>query len=306
MLVSYKPAWPQILKSVGPSLIAVLVVAISATAFDWYTRDLAILAIPDLPLSLIGALLGILLGFRTNSAYGRWWEARSLWGSIVNDSRNWARQVIAFTPSTGEVTLKRAESFRRQMIYYQIAFVHALRRHLRGEDPLQDLSQFMGDNEQLDKLRAEKNVPLAIIQQMATRLAAAVSEGMLSDFRFVALDATLCRMIEYQGGSERIKNTPFPRQYDYYPEFVARVYCYLFPLAICHKIGLATPLLTLLVALALLLVNEIGKELESPFDDLVHGMPLNAICRTIEINLRQQLGEIQLPAPIAPVNGVLP
>jgi putative membrane protein len=305
MLINYRPAWWQIFRSVGPSLIAVLVVAVAATLFDWYTHYLRILSIPDLPLTLIGALLGILLGFRTNAAYGRWWEARIIWGAIVNDSRTWARQVMSFTAANGEVTLERVRSFRREMIYHQMAFVNALRCHLRDEDPFEELSQFLGDNDQVAKLRAEKNVPIAIIRHMAMRLADATAAEMLSDFRFVALNNTLSRMIDHQGGCERIKNTPFPKQYDYYPEFIARVYCYLLPLVVCDSLGFVTPVLTLLVALALLLVNEIGKELESPFDDLVNGLPLSAICRTIEINLRQHLGETHLPMAIVPIKGVL-
>jgi putative membrane protein len=114
------------------------------------------MVVPGLPVSLIGAALGIILGFRTNSAYDRWWEARILWGALVNSSRTLARQIIAFTQDT---------QFARQIVLSQIVFVHVLRRHLREEDLWPELERRL-PAELVAKLKAEQNVPAALLHIM--------------------------------------------------------------------------------------------------------------------------------------------
>jgi putative membrane protein len=119
------------------------------------------------------------------------------------------------------------------------------------------------------------------------------------------MDATLSELTDIQGSCERIKNTPLPRQYDYYPELFVKAYCLLIPAVLVRELGWVTPLVTTLVSFVLLVLNQIGKNLENPFDNQVYDTPMTALSRTIEISLLQALDEKQLPPAEQPINGVL-
>src|SRR5215470_8711630 len=114
-----------------------------------------------IPLSLFGSALGVVLAFRNATSYARWWEARTLWGAIVNNSRSWGRQVTTVMRPCDGGDSADLEQMQRQMVYYQIAYVHALRQHLRRQDPLEEVTTVLTAQE-IDELRGEKNVPLAI------------------------------------------------------------------------------------------------------------------------------------------------
>lgn len=339
--------------------IAVLVSAAHVAGWRW-------LDVPALPVSLLAATLGILLGFRNNSGYERWWEARTLWGGIVNQSRTFARQVVTLLPVTpvasddaGErravgprlvtsrlldtalaaaepvvVTESRsadgsdgavrdrdgtAAAWRharttpgagvtaevRELVHAQIGFVNALRCHLRREDPIPEIAPFFPPAV-LEALRGEQNVPNAVLAWIATRLRR-ILDGRRADdtFRLIALDATLTELTNLMGGCERIKNTPIPRPYDWLPNVMVRLYLLILPLGMVADLGLVTPVVTAVIALLFLALDAIGRAVETPFENDVNDTPMTALCRTIEINLRQMLGEQELPGPVQPVDGVL-
>ncbi len=120
-------------------------------------------ALEEIPLSLFGSAIGVILAFRNSTSYARWWEARILWGSIVNNCRSWARLVTTTLRSGDKAVSGEIEQMRRKMVYYQIAWVHSLRQHLRRLDPLSDVSSLL-TTEEIDALRDQKNVPVAIQQ----------------------------------------------------------------------------------------------------------------------------------------------
>jgi putative membrane protein len=120
-----------------------------------------------------------------------------------------------------------------------------------------------------------------------------------------SIDATLTELTAIQGGCERIKNTPMPRQYDQYPELFVQIYCLLLPTVLVQELGWLTPAVTALVSFVLLVLNRIGKNLEDPFENQVYDTPMTALSRTIEINLLQTLEEKSLPVAVQPVKGVL-
>ena len=304
MVVDNYPSWPRILRQVARPLCLFVAVAIVVTILEKRSHPFKAIPIPDITLSLLGAVLGILLAFRTNSAYARWWEARQLWGRLVNNSRSLARQALSFTHHVEEERRTEASRFARSLISSQIAYAHALRCALRNQDPWSDIAQWLG-NDALDGLRNQKNVPAALLQSMGLHLAEAADAGMISEFRLQRLDATLSELTDIQGGCERIKNTPLPRQYDYYPELFVKAYCLLVPTILVQELGWLTPLATALVSFVLLVLNRIGKNLEDPFKNEVYDTPMTALSRTIEINLLQALKHEQLPPAIQPVNGVL-
>lgn len=261
-------------------------------------------ALEEIPLSLFGSAIGVILAFRNSTSYARWWEARTLWGSIVNNCRSWARLVTTVVRSGDKALSGEIEQMRRKMVYYQIAWVHALRQHLRRLDPLSELSGLLSA-EEIDALRDQKNVPVAIQQWQSILLRDALDRGWVDLAQWHAMNQSLDDLVDAQGGAERIKNTPMPRQYDYLPQVCAHMFCFLLPLAMVSSLGWFTPLGSTLVGFIFLALDKIGRDLEDPFDNTVHDIPLTSISRTVEINLRQMLGETELPQPVVPVNDVL-
>ncbi len=193
---------------------------------------------------------------------------------------------------------------QRRLVYHQIAYVHALRQHLRGLEPWAELVPLLSD-EELGELRDKKNVPLAIQQQMSELLRKSQSRGWVDLTQWLAMDNSLDDLMHAQGGTERIKNTPMPRQYYYYPRLFVQIYCMLLPLALVTNMGWYTPLGSTLVGFIFLALDKIGQDLEDPFDNNIYDVPLTSITRTIEVNLRQLLGETVVPKPETPVHGVL-
>jgi putative membrane protein len=298
-----RPQPRRLLFYVGrPLLILVLydvavVVAYQVRHWEW-------VALPHIPLALFGSAIGVILGFRNQSSYGRWWEARTLWGSVVNNSRSWAREVLtSMLPSKSGEDAELKETQRR-MVYLQIAYVHALRQHLRKLEPWADLAPFLEERE-LSALRNEKNVPLAIQEMMGDLLRECLMRGWIDRMQWRAMDESLNDLTDAQGGAERIKNTPMPKQYDYFPQLFVQIYCILLPLALVSNMGWFTPLGSTLVGFIFLALDKIGRDLEDPFENTIYDVPLTSITTTIEVNLRQLLGETDLPPATAPIDGVL-
>ena len=303
MVVSNYPYWPRILKQIGKLLAAIFVLSIIAFLIDMHGHILRYVTIPEVAVTILGAALTILLGFRTNSAYGRWWEARTLWGALVNNSRSLARQAVSFSPPHGSDAAD-SSGFARDFVYRQIAFVHAVRCSLRRQPPWDEIQPFL-DTDTVQHLKAEQNVPAAILMSMGKRLANAVQQHVIDQWQMQRMDTTLSELSNILGACERIKNTPLPRQYDYYPELFIKIYCTLLPFVIVDEVGLWTPLITVVVGFVFLVLNRIGKNLEDPFENRPYDVPLTSLSRTIEINLRQALGEKDVPAPVQAVGGVM-
>jgi putative membrane protein len=261
-------------------------------------------ALPHIPLTLFGSAIGIIVAFRNQSAYARWWEARTLWGALVNNSRSWARQVTTVMMPLSEAEAAELKMVQRRLVYYQIAYVIALRQHLRGLEPWEELARLLSEQE-LSELRDARNVPLAIQQQMGALLRHCQLRQWIDIAHWLALDANLDDLVDAQGGVERIKVTPMPKQYDYFPQLFVKIYCVLLPLALVTNMGWFTPLGSTLVGFIFLALDKIGRDLEDPFENSIYDVPLTAITTTIEINLRQLLGETVLPQAEKPVHGVL-
>ena len=262
------------------------------------------IALPHIPTALLGSAIGIILSFRNNSSYGRWWEARTIWGSIVNNTRSFGRQVTTNLrwQRTGDEEDVRV--MQRELIYHQIAFTLALRQQLRGLPPLDELHGLLPEAT-LMELAKQKNIPFAIQVRQGHMLRESLERDWLDSLQWSALDSTLNDFADAQGASERIKNTPMPKQYTFYPRLFVQIYCLLLPLALVQSMGWFTPLGSTLVGFIFLALDRIGSDLENPFDNTIYDIPLTSMARGIEINLRQVLGEQHLPEPIAPVAGVL-
>jgi len=306
MIVSWVVRPKQIAREMGWHLAILLVwdffVVIAEMVLHWNW-----VSWPDVPLALYGAAIGLLVSFRNASTYNRWWEARTLWGAIVNKSRTFARQVLntmSAPKDSDGAEQQEAEVLRRRLVTYQIAYVHALRQQLRGLDPVAEVARVLPD-EDWSGLAGEKNAALAIQRRMGDMLTAARHRGWISEWEWQAIDDSLEGLMDAQGGAERINNTPMPKQYDFLAWFFVLIYCVILPVGIVERLGWFTPLGSTIVGFMFMALDKIGRDLEDPFDNSIYDVPLTAITTTIEINLRQLLGEKELPAPMKPVEGVL-
>ena len=305
MIVGRKISLQSVGASVRRTNLVFLLWSLTVTAIDRRT-GFEFLSITSTPLTILGAALTIFLAFRTNSAYDRWWEARILWGGIVNQSRILVRQLLTFTATEGGKHDKSALQQRivHEITYQQIAFVNALRAHLRGQDAAEAARPYLPSAE-ADALEDAPNVPDTLLVGMSLRLRKAYNDGLLDTIQLAAVDATLTELTNLLGGCERIKNTPLPRQYDTIPQLAILVFGLLLPLGLAESQGWWTPLLSMLIISLFIAVDSIGSNIEDPFENSIHDTPMTALCRTIEINLKYTLGEKDLPPKIEPRRGVL-
>jgi putative membrane protein len=259
------------------------------------------------PFTIIGLPLGVFLGFRNNSAYDRFWEGRKLWGALVNTARSLTRQILTLlhpvdAPPGGSKP-EFLRTFEIGMVHLVIAFPHALRDHLRENDPFDALTQLLPPNE-VERLRGEDNVPLAVVQRLGERLGEAYRAGWIHPQHVPILEASLVSLTDIQGACERIKSTPVPYSYTVLMHRIVAVYCAMLPFGLMETIGWTTPLVVLAISYCFFGLDAVGDEVEQPFGNDVNDLPLSAIARNIERNLRPRIGEPSPPS-LAPVRDVL-
>lgn len=310
MIVSRKVSFRRIFWTLGKPLFSMGVWAFGVAAVHHFFPHSRLWVSP-LPFTVAGAALSIFLGFRNNAAYDRYWEGRSLWGRLVNTSRSFARQLITYLRDEpapygepGDKPLPEREQFIRQMSYRVIAFVHALRHHLRGEDPMLEVAGLIEPSE-WERIREKRTVPNAILLSLGAQLAIARRRGWLDSIQLSSLDATLTEFANIHGSCERIRNTPLPPVYTGVSDRVVLVYCGLLPFGLVVELGLLAPLVVTIVSFVFLVLSRISSLLENPFGLRSNDLPLTALSRTIEIDVRQSLDESDVPAPVEPVNGIL-
>ncbi len=293
-----KRIWPAVSRKLFYLLLFDLSISLLYTFGGM--KFLAISAFPLAP--LVGAL-SIFLAFRTQSAYGRWWEARILWGGLVNYSRTITRQALTLIDGTAEGLGSPADP-RHQIVRLQIAFVRAFRCHLRRQNPFPELESIL-DEDCIRRLRQHSNVPTGILLESGNVVRKAQEDGRLDSYRWVAIDNSITELTNIFGSCERIKNTPLPRQYDYLPRIFVSAICILLPFSLVEGLELLTPVASTLISFILLALDTVGREIESPFENTVHDTPMTSLSRSIEINLRQQLGDRRSLREVHPVEGFI-
>ena len=263
-----------------------------------------------LPFQLVGVALSIFIGFRNNAAYDRWWEGRKLWGSLINTSRSITRQILTMLSDVPEgrtlSTEEHAEirSLQAELVRRVIAFVHALRLQLRDIDDLSDLAPFLSA-EEIASLKTESNRPSAISKGTAERVMQAWSRGWIHPLHVSVLEQSLTALTDIQGGCERIKSSPLPFSYTTLTHRIVAFYCYGLPFGLVRDVGILTPVVVLVVSYAFFGLDTIGDEIEQPFGTDDNDLPLDQMSRLIEVNLRQRLGETNLPLLLKPVDEFL-
>lgn len=310
MIVTQKISFRRIFWTLGTPLFSLAAWALAVSLLHHVWPQSPIWVSP-LPFTAAGAAISIFLAFRNNAAYDRYWEGRSLWGRLVNYSRSFPRQLITYlrdvtesaNPDTDKPTSER-EQYIRKMSYRLIAFAHALRHHLRNEDPTLELKIFLTPAE-LEKVKDKRNTPNAVLALMGGQLALARQYGWLDSIQLASLDATLTEFANIQGSCERIRNTPLPPTYTLVTDRVVMIYCGLLPLGIVTDLGFVTPIVVMVISFAFLMLSRISSLLENPFGLRSNDLPMTTLCRTIEIDVRQTLDERDTPPPIEPLNGIL-
>ncbi|WP_166819868.1 bestrophin family protein [Thalassoroseus pseudoceratinae] len=311
MIIRPKTSWIRLLFSLQGSILVktwkrilfVIIVSSLVTYWYWSTPETEPSLTP-LPFQLIAVALGIFLGFRNNEAYDRFWEGRQLWGRMVNVSRTFARQVTMLVDPLREHDETDVETFRQDVILRTIAYVHAFRHRLRDTDPYPELEAYLEPAE-ISELRRHTNVPIGILQNIGGRLREAYRQRWVSEYHLPVLEASLTEMTSVQGGCERIKATPIPFAYTVLIHRLVAAYCVALPFGIYDNVQLMTPVVTLLISYSFFGLDAIGEEIEEPFGMDANDLSLNAISRTIEIDLRQILAEEEVPPPWTAEDSVL-
>ena len=254
-------------------------------------------SLPTTPLTIVGAAIGIFVSFRTNSAYDRWWEGRKLWGRLINTSRHFATQAIMYIESDDEEADREASE---RIVRRHIAYVHALRLGLRKQDHFADpdFVTYMGD--ELDAMRGQSNINHALLHLQTRDMRDASRREALDEFRLQAMDLSVAKLLDIQGGCERIKGTPLPRGYAFIAETLIRYYSFLLPFVLVADLGWLTIPANILVCLSFALISEAGRVLEDPFNMFWNALPLAALSRKIEVNLLHALGEEDTPDMLQP------
>jgi len=257
--------------------------------------------LPLIPLQLptiLGSSISLLLAFKTSQSYDRWWEARKIWGSIVNDSRVLVLQVRSFVP-LAVLRPHAPDSPLRAVAYRQIAWCYGLGEVLRGLDPTATLARYLPAYE-LAYLRPHANQPLALLALHAAQLKALYEQGAFGAVQHVQLDATLVRLCDAMGQAERIKSTVFPASYRLLVYSFIYLFLFTLSLGLVKTIGLWEIPVLLITSSSFFLLERTARYLQDPFSNKPTDTPVTAIARTVEINLRQLLDEAAVPAPYAP------
>ena len=314
---------------------AVVYAAYSLLGLDW-------LRIPFLPLGVVGTAVAFYGGFKNNQAYDRFWEGRKIWGGVVNESRSWASAVLCYV-LPGD-TSEEAHEVRRVLIHRHLAWINALRLQLRSTSRFWDkparatkkrlenhkehmrndwdkeISPFLSEAEHAE-LSPMVNTATHLVHRQGEDLAVLLRDQKMDLFHQIAMMAILRELYTLQGKAERIKKTPLPRQYSEFSRLFTRVFVILVPFGLLDVFneylpaglpGLAeVPWMAMYVFAAAMIgwvfltMEGIGDSSEDPFERSMNDVPMNALCVVIERDLRQMLGETDLPEPEQPIDGIL-
>jgi ion channel-forming bestrophin family protein len=295
------------------------------------------LTLPWLPIALIGTAVAFIVGFKNNATYGRLWEARQIWGAIVNASRSWGILVKDFVSTRQtNVSGELLKQIHTRLIYRHLAWLTALRFQLREprawenmtrsynveykshyripelEGKLEvELAKFLSPSD-LTYVLSKKNRATQIVNLQSNDLRALEETGLIDNFRHIEMENMLINLYDQQGKCERIKNFPYPRQFATLNLYFVCLFTMLVPFGMLqefdklgnHFVWLTIPF-TVLVCWVFLTMEKIGEVTENPFEGSPNDVPIAALARTIEIDLREMLDEDELPPPIAAVNNIL-
>ena len=292
MLLTKVPSIWFILKKARVEIFYTLMIALIVS---WLTYKL-ILVIPDMPITVpafLGTAISVLLSFKLSQSYDRWWEARKVWGTIVNESRSFTLQLQSYiTRGNDEVIGKLA--------HRHIAWCYCLCQSLRGLNPLENLEKYISEDD-IKKIGAHSNKPLAILQLNSLQVAELKNNGLIDVFSHVDINKTIINFTTAMGMAERIKSTVFPITY----RVLLHLMIYLFVITLSVSLGEVNPIyeipLLVMIATGFFVLEKTATLLQDPFENKPTDTAMTTIATNIEINIRQLLNETDIPKPHQPV-----
>ncbi|MDX5422425.1 MAG: hypothetical protein LPK07_10795 [Hymenobacteraceae bacterium] len=258
--------------------------------------------LPLIPLQLptiLGTSISLILAFNLNQSYDRWWEARKVWGAIVNDSRSLILQLRGFL-NDEQMEPGEAQSLLRRVAFRQIAWCYALGQSLRGQEPIAEEQKDKLTGEELDYISTQNNKPYALLMLHMRDLKELYRSERINPFQQVQLDGTITRLCDSMGKAERINSTVFPVTYRLFVHFFIYLFLVVLSLALVETVGIIEiPILTF-IATTFFLIEKTARHMQDPFRNKPTDTAMTAIARTIEINLKQVLQEPDVPKPVTP------
>lgn len=278
-------------------LLAVIIYS-SAIALVYNYFHVTRITIPISVPMILGTVISMLLAFRSSQAYDRWWEARMIWGSIVNDSRSLARQVLTFIDNN--YNSEEIEAFRENFIRRQIAWCYSLGQSLRDESAVKGLDRLLTKRE-LAYTARYSNVPVSLMELHSRDLSYALEQGWLNQFQQVEIDRTVTRLTDSMGRCERIKNTVFPATYSLYIHFAMNVFIIMLPFALIGFFGIMEIPMVVVISALFMLIEKMAIHLQDPFEGKPTDTPMTAISKNIERDLKQMMNDHQIPESVPDV-----
>jgi len=296
MIVTPRISLRKLLAFTWPRLLVLLIfTALACVAMDQLPREL--LTALSYAAGFLGTAVAFLIGFRNNSAYGRWWEAHRVWSKLKYDSRSFALMLQSLVDHDRDSGARL-----QQMIHRQIAFAWRLNRFLRKLPAGVEERGLLGEAE-YTLVEARQNPPLAILDLQNRDLRELFRSGALDAIRLTRMSELLASFNEVLSSSERLKKTPFPMQYTWFMNYTLTVFLFVLPLSLAGHLGYWSVPFSLAIGYAFVMLEYVGRHIEHPFENAVNDVPLDYIARTIEIDLREMLGETDLP-PVIKAQGL--
>lgn len=245
-------------------------------------------AVPLAAISIIGGGLAFFLAFRNNSAYDRWWEARKIWGGIVNISRTFAGYVT--TNVDGD------QKSKERIVKRHAAWMNAVRIQLREQDKWDEVFKWLDKSEATSYMN-KTNKATQINHKQLEVFAELKREGKIDMFEHQMLSDCIRQMYELQGKAERIKKTTFPFFYTYFTRMFLWVFILLLPFGLVPAMGWESLPITVVTSFIFFILERTGTATMVPLDRNTSGTPMSGLCRVIEIDILQQVGAKDIPEP---------
>lgn len=248
--------------------------------------------IPEMPIAIpafIGTAISVILSFKINQSYDRWWEARKIWGSIVNDSRSLILQLQSFVAKEKQDQIK-------EIAYRHIAWCFSLGQSLRGLDATENLNKYISETD-IDKISKHNNKPLALLQLNALQITELRENKNLELFSHVQINNTMVSFSNWMGMAERIKSTVFPKTYRLFLHFFIYIFVVTLAIALNNIDSFFELPLLLVISAAFFLLEKSATHLQDPFNNRPTDTAMTTIATTIETNIKQLLGETEVPKP---------
>lgn len=282
MLLNKKISIWYFIREIKSQILFIAVFAVAVGLLDmlpWFQKISLPLNIP----ALLGTAVSLLLAFRTSQSYERWWEARTVWGAIVNDSRTLVRLIIQFMPEGKEQTIK--DFAERQIIW-----TYALGESLRKLPFSTKVKQYLDQHNV-----SAANIPNALLDEHSRQIRKITASKELTDFQQMQLNDIITRLCDSMGKCERLKNTVFPRSYSVLVHILIYVFAAILPFGLDDSLLAVEIMITFLIPVTFVAIEKTSIIMQDPFENGPVDTPVTSLAQTIEINIRQMIGDQNVP-----------